>query len=71
MAVSPFPRRIKVKRAHDALLEAQRLLEEQDQNDIAALLFHALGLIEERFGFACPDQAIVLNAPEEARPIPY
>jgi len=62
MAVAPPRQMMQAKRAHDALLEAQTLLEEQGQHDIAAMLFHALGMIEERFGFTFPDQAAVLSS---------
>jgi len=65
MAVAPPPQIIQARRAYDALLEAQAILEEQGQIDIAVLLFHALGLIEERFGFVSPDHAAALDIGED------
>ena len=56
----------RVQHCYGLLLEAEMLLEEAGLNDIATLLYHPLGALEERFGLFYSDGLASISASKNA-----
>ena len=51
-----------INRSYALILEAQALLESTGHDDIAVLLFHALGEMEDRFDLASVEELEAMSA---------
>lgn len=66
MTIAAIDAMARIKRGYALILEAQMLLEQAGHDDVAVLLYHALGELEDRFDLASVEDVEAMSASKKS-----